>query len=148
MKILPIYHKCIENNQNVIIRWINDILNENISITNVVCRIWPDMWFSSLWDLWDWGTESMMTSANWDIFRVNGPLCGEFTGPQVNYREADGWRRHRGHYDVIVMSKFLFLTINCETTINITAWKLLLDSVDMIVHEIDTLSESYMLQGC
>ena len=29
-----------------------------------------------------------------------------------------------------------------------TAWKLLLDSVDMIVHEIDTLSESNMLQGC
>ena len=28
----------------------------------------------------------------------------------------------------------------------LTAWKLLLDSVDMIVHEIDTLSESNMLQ--
>ena len=24
----------------------------------------------------------MMTSSNWDIFRVTGPLCGEFTGPR------------------------------------------------------------------
>ena len=23
----------------------------------------------------------MMTSSNWNIFRVTGPLCGEFTGP-------------------------------------------------------------------
>ena len=24
---------------------------------------------------------TMMTSSNWNIFRVTGPLCGEFTGP-------------------------------------------------------------------
>ena len=35
-----------------------------------------------------------------------------------------------------------------QTEIIITTWKLLLDSVDMIVHEIDSLSESNMLQGC
>ena len=28
-----------------------------------------------------WWGKSMMTSSNGDIFRVTGPLCGEFTGP-------------------------------------------------------------------
>ena len=69
----------------------------------------------------------MMTSSNGNIFRVTGPLCGEFTGPGefpaqrpvtlsfdvffdlrlindwVNNREAGDLRRYRGHYDVIVM---------------------------------------------
>ena len=69
----------------------------------------------------------MMTSSNGNIFRVTGPLCGEFTGPGefptqrpvprsfdvffdgvwingwVNNREASDLRRHRGHYDVNVM---------------------------------------------
>ena len=67
----------------------------------------------------------MMTSPNGNIFRVTGPLCGEFTGPGefptqrpvarssdvffdlrvnwVNNREAGDLRRHRGHYDVNVM---------------------------------------------
>ena len=66
-----------------------------------------------------------MTSSNGNIFRVTGPLCGEFTGPGefptqrpvtrsfddffdiindwVNNREAGDVRRYRGHYDVIVM---------------------------------------------
>ena len=69
----------------------------------------------------------MMTSSNASIFRVTGPLCGEFTGPgefptqrpvtrsfdvffdlrlnkgSVNNREAGDLRRYRGHYDVSVM---------------------------------------------
>ena len=69
----------------------------------------------------------MMTSSNGNIFRVIGPLCGEFTGPGefptqrpvtrsfdvffdlrlnkrlINNREAGDLRRHRGHYDVNVM---------------------------------------------
>ena len=71
----------------------------------------------------------MMTSSNGNIFRVTGPLCGEFTGPGefptphkgqwrgalmfslicawinrwVNSREAGDLRRYRAHYDVIVM---------------------------------------------
>ena len=69
----------------------------------------------------------MMTSSKGSIFRVTGPLCGEFTGPGgfpaqrpvtrsfdvffdlclnkrfVNNREAGDLRRHRGHYDVKVM---------------------------------------------
>ena len=69
----------------------------------------------------------MMTSSNGNIFRVIGPLCGEFTGPGEfptqrpvtrsfdvffylrpnkrlgNNREAGDLRRHRAHYDVNVM---------------------------------------------
>ena len=73
----------------------------------------------------------MMTSSNENIFRVTGHLCGEFTGPArgpvnsphkgqwrgelifslicaringwVNTGEAGDLRRHRAHYDVIVM---------------------------------------------
>ena len=69
----------------------------------------------------------MMTSSNGNIFRVTGPLCGEFTGPVnsshkgqwrgalmffficawingwVNNREAGDLRRYHGHYDVTVM---------------------------------------------
>ena len=70
----------------------------------------------------------MMTSSNGIFFRVTGPLCGEFTGHRwnpphegqwrralmfsficawlngwVNNREAGDLRRHRAHYDVIVM---------------------------------------------
>ena len=70
----------------------------------------------------------MMTSSNGNIFHVTGPLCGEFTGHRwipltkasgtdlwcffficawingwVNNCEADDLRRHRAHYDVIVM---------------------------------------------
>ena len=70
----------------------------------------------------------IMTSSNGNIFRVTGPLCGEFTGHRwipctnasdaelwcflwfahwingwVNNREAGDWRRYRTHYDVIVI---------------------------------------------
>ena len=69
-----------------------------------------------------------MTSSNGNIFRVTGPLCGEFTGHWkislttasdtdlwcflwsapwingwVNNRGAGEMRRHRAHYDVILM---------------------------------------------
>ena len=70
----------------------------------------------------------MMTSSNGNVFRVTGPLFGEFTGHRwiprtkasdaelwyfvwpapwingwVNNREAGDLRRQRAHYDVIVM---------------------------------------------
>ena len=69
-----------------------------------------------------------MTSSNGNIFRVTGPLCGEFTGHRwiplttdsdaelrcfflicawinvwVNNRKAGDLRRHRAHYNVTVM---------------------------------------------
>ena len=70
----------------------------------------------------------MVTSSNGNIFRVTGPLCGEFTGPGefptqrpvtrsfdvslicvcindwVNNGEAGDLRCHRRHYGVNVMS--------------------------------------------
>ena len=69
----------------------------------------------------------LMTSSNGNIFSVTGPLCGEFTGHQwipltkasdvelccffhlclnngwINNAEAGDLRRHRSHYDVIIM---------------------------------------------
>ena len=75
----------------------------------------------------------MMTSSNGNIFRVTGPLCGEFTGPVrgtkkggeftglcarindwVNNREAGDFRRHRGHYDVNVMYRNQCRFIACR----------------------------------
>ena len=74
------------------------------------------------------GHTTMMTSSNGNIFRVTGPLCGEFTGPGefpiqrpvmrsfnvslicvwingwVNNREAGDLRRYRAHYDASVMT--------------------------------------------
>ena len=72
-----------------------------------------------------------MTSSNETIFRVTGHLCGKFTGHRwiprtkasdaelwcflwsapwinawVNNRETGDLRRHRAHYDVIVMDHF------------------------------------------
>ena len=65
-----------------------------------------------------------MTSSDVNFFRVTDPLCGEFTGhrwiprtkaidaelwcflwsePWRNIREAGDLRRHRAHFDVIVM---------------------------------------------
>ena len=83
----------------------------------------------------------MMTSPNGNIFHVTGLLWGEFTGHRwipltkasdaelwvllspapwingwVNNREAGNFRRHRAHYDVIVMV-YALLAI-CEETIN------------------------------
>ena len=86
-------------------------------------------------DIWPWVTQrsayghvDMMTSSNGNIFRVTGPLCGEFTGHRwiprtkasdaelwrfvsfepepngwVNNRKAGDLRRHRDHYYVAVM---------------------------------------------
>ena len=72
---------------------------------------------------------NMMTSSNGNIFRVTGPLCGEFTGdrwiPHTKASDAELWcflwsawingwvnncetgdlRPYRAHYDVIVVKK-------------------------------------------
>ena len=69
----------------------------------------------------------MMTSSNGNIFRVAGPLCGWFTGHHkgqwrgalifslicawidgcIDNRKAGDLRRHRAHYDVTVMTKWI-----------------------------------------
>ena len=75
--------------------------------------------------------KNMMTSSNGNIFRVTGPLCGEFTGPgeipaqgqwrgalmfSLTWARINGWEnnreagylsRHGGHYDVNVMNGFI-----------------------------------------
>ena len=81
-----------------------------------------------------------MTSSNGNIFRVTGPLCGEFTGhrwipltkasdaelwcflwstPRINVsannRETGDLRRHRSYYDVIVMSDHCFVPVQHRT---------------------------------
>ena len=75
--------------------------------------------------------QGMMTSSNGNIFRVTEPLCGDFTGHRwipltkasdaelwsflwsvpwikgwVNNHEAGDLRRHRAHYDAIVMARW------------------------------------------
>ena len=41
------------------------------------------------------GVEDMMMSSNWNIFRVTGHLCGEFTGdwwiPRTKANDAEIW---------------------------------------------------------
>ena len=77
---------------------------------------------------WIWCARIMITSSNGNIFRVTGPLCGEFTCHRwmlltqasdaelwwvflsvpwihgwMNNRKTGDLRRHRAHYGVIVM---------------------------------------------
>ena len=88
----------------------------------------------------------LMTSSNENLFRVTGPLCGEFTGHRwiprtkgqwrgalmfslncawvngwVNNREAGDLRRHRAHYDVIVML-YHDLVLTWWVITNVTLW--------------------------
>ena len=83
-------------------------------------------WFSTYCSVTVKWENHMMTSSNENIFRVTGPLCGEFTGDRwphkgqwrgallftlicvwtngwVNTRDAGDLGRHRAHYDVTVM---------------------------------------------
>ena len=81
--------------------------------------------------------KGMMTSSDGNIFHVTGPLWGESTGHRwipltkasdtglwclfdlrlkkrlSKIRDADGLRRNRAHYDVIVMS-FHAIASSCE----------------------------------
>ena len=68
----------------------------------------------------NWLSPCTMTSSNGNIFRVTGPLCGEFLSQRpvtrnialffdlrlnkwINYRDAGELRQNHAHYDVIVM---------------------------------------------
>ena len=74
----------------------------------------------------------------WNIIRVTGPLCGEFTGHRTRDAELwfvslicariDGWatnrkagdsKRHRAHYDVTVL-----LSTNCRIDTNVNRFVL------------------------
>ena len=74
---------------------------------------------------------NMMTSSNGNIFRVTGPLCGEFTGhrwiPRAKasdaklgcflWSEASDLRRYRAHYDVIVIVWSISYNTETEMTL-------------------------------
>ena len=51
-------------------------------------------WVSG-WEWRSWTLDDMMTSSNGNIFRVTGPLCGEFTGqrwiPLSQASDAEFW---------------------------------------------------------
>ena len=106
-------------------------------VPNPILISWRFTWWSSVgWWWWSNSRYPMMTSSNGNIFRVTGHLCGKFTGPRwitrtkasdaklwffslicarvncwVNNREAGGLRRHRTHYDVIVMLFNILLSL-------------------------------------
>ena len=114
-------------------------------ISYVYASVWPP-------DLGT-GLVYMMTSSNGNIFRVTGPLCGEFTGPGeftaqrpvtrgfdvsficawinnwVNNRGAGDLRRHRGHYDVHVMLQGYLAGID----------------ITMMAHERQTVSNQWLI---
>ena len=89
-----------------------------------------------------------MTSSVGNIFHLTGPLCGEFTSDWripctkagsvmfslicasingwVNNREAGNLRRHRAHYDVIVMGTLLInLLLPSDTIWHHGCWSVL-----------------------
>ena len=56
----------------------------NKSFFSVEWNYIPMHWFRrdfTIFDIYAWMGNYMMTSSNGNIFRVTGPLCGEFTGP-------------------------------------------------------------------
>ena len=99
----------------------------NYACYNISIDVFLNVAFKKLAKLFRQAVNIMMTSSNGNIFRVTGPLCGEFTSPVnsthkgqwrgvlifslicvwingwVNNREAGDLIRHRGHYDVSVM---------------------------------------------
>ena len=80
----------------------------------------------------------MMTSSNGNIFRVTGPLCGGLHSQRPvtrslmfslicawalgwsNNRESGNLRRHRTHYDVIVMLRINNASANIWTASHVT----------------------------
>ena len=107
------------------------------------------MWNAIFHPCHDSCSSFMMTSSYGNIFRVTGPLCGEFTGRRwiprtkasvaefwcflwsapwingwVNNREAGDLRRHRAQYDVIVMLRYnQYTPFHCSTSYSMIWWE-------------------------
>ena len=100
--------------------------------SNCVGREMKEPHESAFWWLFPKIRWIMMTSSNGNIFRVTGPLCGEFTCHKasdaelwcflwsaswingwVNNRGAGDLRQQRAHYDVIVMYESNFICLFC-----------------------------------
>ena len=55
--------------------------NENVSFKDKKNKAQHNQGPYAIWDIRPNRILNMMTSSNGNIFRVTGPLCGEFTGP-------------------------------------------------------------------
>ena len=119
-------------------RWVNNGL---LKVVIVYYRSYMFHLFTNSWSLpfiasmvvFLWLMELMMTSSNGNIFRISGPLCGEFAGHRwiphtkasyaelwcflwsppekngrVNNREAGELRLLRAHGDVTVTQLYIF----------------------------------------
>ena len=110
----------------------------------------------------------MMTSSNGNIFRVTGPLCGEFTGhwwihlkrpatlgfdvffdlrlnKPLSKGNAGDFRRHRAHYDVNGMRLIRSLKAKNHPILKII-WKwCFLDKYMRVEHLFDIYAKIYML---
>ena len=73
-------------------RWFRDVLKVGSkSDSSIDLNVFDDDWRAAWWRASETGImakvclnylKHMMTSSNGNIFRVAGPLCGEFTGPR------------------------------------------------------------------
>ena len=135
--------------------WYRNYKSVDDTLKSNFCVRFPgvDMHWAAVMAPAAWNTGRMMTSFNGNIFRVTGPLCGEFTGhrriPLTKTSDAELWcflwtaplinswvnisdtgilRRHRAHYDVIVMDvkspkhSFLFLRDHPWAACHVITW--------------------------
>ena len=119
----------------------------------------------------------MMASSNGNIFRVIGPLCGEFTGHRwiphtkasdvelwcflwsapwingwVNNREAGDLKRHRAHYDVILMGWELRTIPRSWAAVWFLGWAIIWNLIDNASYHMMTSSNENIFRvtgpGC
>ena len=69
-----------------------------LDLQNQIVSIWMNKRYAAIYLVWYWNWDSsrgMMPSSNGNIFRVTGPLCGEFTGhqwiPRTKASDAELW---------------------------------------------------------
>ena len=120
--------------------------NANFGVFFVVCKWLRKLlpmscrWFKMPWRSWDVKVMFtilllMMTSSNGNIFRVTDSLWGESTDDRriplaelwfFIYAWTNGWaksrdagdlRRHRAHYDVTGMCKFVWYNLYCNNVV-------------------------------
>ena len=83
------------------LRW---ILRTKASDWELWCFLWSAPWLNGWVRTW-WRHQMETCSALLAICEGNSPVTGEFPAQRpVNNREAGDLRRHRAHYDVIVMN--------------------------------------------
>ena len=74
----------ISERDSVLIQFIMAVMTLHFVFMWFICPYFARLWVSLKWKVWANNTGSkthMMTSSNENIFRVTGPLCGEFNAP-------------------------------------------------------------------